>query len=106
MSLMPFGDLSALLGGIPGIPGMGALGAMGGLGGGGFGPTRWDPENPAGYFSGFTIAVDAVRDPSLGGGWQMMSLGSMEMNANDLPAGGYMRTTFRQIERITTGQYL
>jgi Contractile injection system tube protein len=101
VSLMPFGDLNALLGGLAGMAG----GAMGGLGGGGgFGPTRYDPDNPAGYFSGFSIAVDAVREPSLGGGWQSMSLGSMEMNANDLPAGGYMRTTFRQIERITYGR--
>ena len=70
---------------------------------GGFGPTRYDPDNPGGYFSGFTLAVDGVSQPALGGGWQSMSLGSMEMNTNDLPAGGYMRTTFREIERVTYG---
>jgi len=69
----------------------------------GFGSTRYNPEFPGGYFSGFSIAVDGVSDPSLGGGWQSMSLGSMEMNTNDLPAGGYLRTSFREIERITYG---
>ena len=69
----------------------------------GFGPTRYDPDNPGGFFSGFTMSVDGVSDPSLGGGWQSMSLGSMEMNTNDLPAGGYLRTSFREIERITYG---
>jgi hypothetical protein len=70
---------------------------------GGFGSTRFDPEFPGGYFSGFTVAVDGVSQPALGGGWQSMSLGSMEMNTNDLPAGGYMRTTFREVERVTYG---
>ena len=54
---------------------------------GGFGSTKYDAGYPAGYFRGFTLSVDAVADTSLGGGWQSMSLGSMTMNTNDLPAG-------------------
>lgn len=71
---------------------------------GGFGSTKYDAGYPAGYFRGFTLSVDAVADTSLGGGWQSMSLGSMTMNTNDLPAGGYRRTTFREIERISYGE--
>jgi len=71
---------------------------------GGFGSTKYDAAYPAGYFKGFTLSVDAVSDTSLGGGWQSLSLGSMTMNTNDLPAGGYRRTTFREIERISYGE--
>ena len=71
---------------------------------GGFGSTKYDAGYPARYFRGFTLSVDAVADTSLGGGWQSMSLGSMTMNTNDLPAGGYRRTTFREIERISYGE--
>jgi hypothetical protein len=71
---------------------------------GGFGSTKYDAGYPAGYFLGFTLSVDAVADTSLGGGWQSLSLGSMTMNTNDLPAGGYRRTTFREIERISYGE--
>ena len=95
---MSISDLMGFLGNLP-VPALpGGNGLMG------FGPTRYDPGYPAGYFTGFSIAVDATRDPTLGGGWQSMSLGSMEMNTNDLPAGGYMRTTFREIERISYGR--
>ena len=82
---------------------MGLLDLMPNIDIGGFGPTRYDPDNPGGFFSGFTISVDGLSDGTLGGGWQSMSLGSMEMNTNDLPAGGYLRTSFREIERITYG---
>lgn len=80
--------------------------ASGALGGGitPFGPTRYDPEYPAGFFKGFTVSVDGVSDTTLGGGWQSVSLGSMELSTNDLPAGGYSRTTFREVERITYGE--
>lgn len=91
-------DLSSLMAFLPQVP----AGMMPSLPTG-FGPTRYDPNNPGGFFSGFTMSVDGVSDPSLGGGWQSMSLGSMEMNTNDLPAGGYLRTSFREIERITYG---
>lgn len=91
-------DLSSLMAFLPQVP----AGMMPSLPTG-FGPTRYDPDNPGGFFSGFTMSVDGVSDPSLGGGWQSMSLGSMEMNTNDLPAGGYLRTSFREIERITYG---
>lgn len=71
---------------------------------GGFGSVKYDAGYPAGYFLGFTLSVDCVGDTSLGGGWQSLSLGSMTMNTNDLPAGGYRRTTFREIERISYGE--
>ena len=71
---------------------------------GGFGSVKYDAAYPAGYFLGFTLSVDCVGDTSLGGGWQSLSLGSMTMNTNDLPAGGYGRTTFREIERISYGE--
>lgn len=95
-----------VLPGLPSIPGLPDLSALAGLAGASssFGSVRYDPEYPAGFFSGFTISVDAVSDPTLGGGWQSVSLGSMELNTNDVPAGGYSRTTFREVERITYGE--
>lgn len=68
---------------------------------GGFGSVRYDAGYPSGYFKGFTLSVDAITgDPALGGGWQSLSLGGMSMQTNELPAGGYRRTTFREVERI------
>ncbi len=95
---MSISDLMGFLGNLPIPPVPVGGGPMS------FGSTRYDPGYPAGYFTGFAIAVDATRDPTLGGGWQSMSLGSMEMNTNDLPAGGYMRTTFREVERVSYGR--
>jgi hypothetical protein len=87
------------------MDGLGALGGLvGGLAGGlsqGFGSLTFESGYPAGYFKGFALSVDAIAsDPSLGGGWQSMSLGTMEMQTNELPAGGYLRTSIREIERI------
>ncbi|MGI9136266.1 MAG: hypothetical protein ACR2JS_04295 [Candidatus Nanopelagicales bacterium] len=71
----------------------------------GFGSVRFDSGYPGGYFKGFALSVDAIgADPSLGGGWQSLSLGSMQMNTNELPAGGYIRTSIREIERISYGE--
>ena len=70
--------------------------------GGGFGSLMFDSGFPGGYFKGFALSVDAIAaDPSLGGGWQTMSLGTMEMHTNELPAGGYIRTSIREVERIS-----
>ena len=83
---------------------MGGFGAFGGTGGS-FGSLVFDSGFPAGYYKGFALSVDAISgDPSLGGGWQSMSLGTMEMQTNELPAGGYIRTSIREIERITFGE--
>ncbi|MFM8895952.1 MAG: hypothetical protein ACKOE2_11420, partial [Actinomycetales bacterium] len=71
---------------------------------GGFGSMRFDAGYPGGHFKGFTISVDTISDTALGGGWQSISLGSMRMETVDLPAGGYRRTTFRDIERIAYGE--
>ena len=91
------------------MDGLGALGGLvGGLAGGlsqGFGSLTFESGYPAGYFKGFALSVDAIAsDPSLGGGWQSMSLGTMEMQTNELPAGGYLRTSIREIERISYGE--
>ena len=91
------------------MDGFGSLGGLvGGLAGGlstGFGSLTFDSGFPAGYYMGFALSVDAISgDPSLGGGWQSMSLGTMEMHTNELPAGGYIRTSIREIERITYGE--
>lgn len=73
--------------------------------GGGFGSLMFDSGFPGGYFKGFALSVDAIAaDPSLGGGWQTMSLGTMEMHTNELPAGGYIRTSIREVERISYGE--
>jgi len=73
--------------------------------GGGFGSLLFDSGFPGGYFKGFTLSVDAISgDPSLGGAWQTMSLGTMEMHTNELPAGGYIRTSIREVERISYGE--
>jgi len=75
------------------------------LSGGGFGSVLFDSGFPGGYFKGFTVSVDAIAgDPSLGGAWQSMSLGTMEMHTNELPAGGYIRTSIREVERISYGE--
>ncbi len=75
------------------------------LGGGGFGSLMFDSGFPGGYFKGFAISVDAISgDPTLGGGWQSMSLGTMEMHTNELPAGGYVRTSIREVDRISYGE--
>ena len=71
----------------------------------GFGSVRYDSGYPGGYFKGFALSVDAIgADPSLGGGWQALSLGSMQINTNELPAGGYIRTSIREIERVSYGE--
>lgn len=78
---------------------------FGGFGGfGGFGPINFNAGYPSGHFKGFTIDVDAISEGSLGGDWQSISLGGMSMQTNELPAGGYRRTTFREIERIAYGE--
>jgi len=82
---------------------MGFLDALGSFGN--FGSLLSDSGFPGGYFRGFTLSVDAIGDdPSLGGNWQTMSLGTMEMHTNELPAGGYIRTSIREVERITYGE--
>lgn len=70
---------------------------------GGFGSLNFQAGYPSGAFKGFTIDVDAVADGSLGGDWQSISLGGMDMETMELPAGGYRRTTFRDVERIKYG---
>lgn len=67
-----------------------------------FGSLLFDSGFPSGYFRGFTLDVDAIlADPSLGGGWQMMSLGGMSLTTNEIPAGGYVRTSIRDVDRVT-----
>lgn len=74
---------------------------MGSLGLGSFGSLLFDSGFPGGYFKGFTLDVDAVlADGSLGGGWQAMSLGGMDLTTSDIPAGGYIRTHIRDVERV------
>jgi hypothetical protein len=73
--------------------------------GGSFGSVLSDSGFPGGYIKGFALSVDAItNDSSLGGNWQTMSLGTMEMHTNELPAGGYIRTSIREVERISYGE--
>ena len=90
----------SIMGGLGGL-----MGGLSGALGGGFGSLGFSSGFPAGYFKGFALSVDAISgDPTLGGGWQTMSLGSMEMHTNELPAGGYIRTSLREVERISYGE--
>lgn len=70
---------------------------------GGFGSLNFQAGYPSGHFKGFTIDVDAVSDGTLGGDWQSVSLGGMQLQTQELPAGGYRRTTFRDVEKIQYG---
>ena len=64
-------------------------------------PAPFDPAYTATNFTGFAISVDIVNgDKHLGANWQSLSLGSLNLNSNDLEAGGYNRTRFQMLEGL------
>ena len=61
-------------------------------------PAPFDPAYTATNFAGFAISVDIINgDKHLGANWQSLSLGSLNLNSNDLEAGGYNRTRFQML---------
>lgn len=67
-------------------------------------PSPFDATYTATNFVGFALSVDLIgADRSLGANWQSLSLGSVTLGAQDLQAGGYVRTRFQMMGNLDYG---
>lgn len=67
-------------------------------------PAPFDPTYTATNFSGFSLSVDLVgSDQTLGANWQTLSMGEVVLNASEVQAGGYERTRFQTLGRLSYG---
>ncbi|MDA2988219.1 MAG: phage tail protein [Actinomycetota bacterium] len=67
-------------------------------------PAPFNSDYTATNFVGFSISVDIVSsDQTLGANWQSLSLGSVNLAAQDLKAGGYNRSRFQMVGSLDYG---